>query len=66
MIKNIARFKTEFQETCEKKDNAGDQNLSPNKKTVQYRKRTIISSNQTIIHCVYNINYRLWDPNLIK
>ena len=30
MIKNMARFKTEVQGTCEKKDSAGDQNLSPN------------------------------------
>ncbi len=66
MIRNIARFKTEFQEICGKKGGAGDQNLSPNKKTIQYRERTIISSNQTIIHCVYNINYRLWGPNLVE
>ena len=30
MIRNMTRFKTEFQEICEKKDNTGDQNLSPN------------------------------------
>ncbi len=45
MVMNITRFKTEFQGICGKKDGVGDQNLSPNKKTVQYRKRTIISSN---------------------
>ena len=55
----MTRFKTEFQETYGKKGDAGDQNLSPNKKTVQYRKKTIISNNQIVIHCVYNINYRL-------
>ncbi len=66
MIKNITRFKTEFQETYRKKDNADDQNLSPNKKTIQYRKRTIILSNQIVVYCVYNINYRLWGPNLVE
>ncbi len=30
MVSNIARFKTEFQETYRKKGDAGDQNLSPN------------------------------------
>ncbi len=30
MVKNIARFKTEFQKTYEKKGDADDQNLSPN------------------------------------
>ncbi len=30
MIKNMARFKTEFQGIYRKKDSAGDQNLSPN------------------------------------
>ncbi len=34
MVRNITRFKTELQETYEKKDNASDQNLSPNQKTI--------------------------------
>ncbi len=62
----MTRFKTEFQGTRGKKGGAGDQNLSPNKKIVQYRKRTIISSNQTVVYCVYNINCRLWGLNLVE
>ncbi len=30
MIRNMARFKTEFQEIYRKKGGVGDQNLSPN------------------------------------
>ncbi len=51
--------KLNFKEYMKKKGGAGDQNLSPNKKTIQYKKRTIISSSQTVVYYVYNINYRL-------